>query len=252
MQRQLITQGLAFVAALACSSLSLCAQISPEDAVRQILESIDDELSEIEKQLLETSKRNSVGKDGSTEQVQKLLEETQGSQGRVVRGIDQLIDELQKMQQQQQGGGGGQSQQQDQQRSQDPLEDQERTQRQEIQQDAGQRQDQPQQGQQQGQQQQQQQGQQQSQQPQDGSQANDNKEDRPPQGGNTKSGSQAQEGEERSVRESDRARWGQLQKYDIHTHQKGSLPEVPEKYRRLLEEFQRNGQRSGSNRRQRR
>lgn len=230
----------ALAALLALCAPELRAQVSADDAIKKILTTIDEELTEIDKLLLETSKRDAVGNSERSEQLQQAIKETQSSQERVVRGIDRLIEELEK--QGGGGGGGGQGEPQEgqQQNGDDPLEDQQ----------PGQRQDgegppqpqsapKPQPGGQQGEQKQQGDGQ-----PKNGQ--------KDPQTGQQMSGSAPPEGgTERVLRERDRAQWGDLPDYDIHVHERGGLPKVPEKYRRLLEEYQRRGQKTGTSKRRR-
>ena len=210
------------------------AQVSPDQAVKKILETIDEELAEIDRMLLETSKRNSTGDSGGTDKLKRLMKDTRGSQERVVRGIDQLIEELEKMQNQQGGGGGGQGQQQQgqpQQRSEDPLQDQEQSTRQDSATPESTRNLKP------------------DQKPpqQQGEQGQPSAQENPQQGQNVESAKRPEDGAERVIREADRGKWGELQKYEFQNHLRGGLPEVPEKYRKFLEEYHRKNQRTRSN-----
>ncbi|MCA8943384.1 MAG: hypothetical protein KDB80_12545 [Planctomycetes bacterium] len=201
------------VLGLICASPAL-TQIDPKDNIKKILETIDEELKEIDRLLLRPNAPDASSR--STEQMRKRVQESHGSQERVVRGIDELIQQLQQMQ----SGQGGSSQEDEQQRQQQGQpEDQEQTQRQENQTQAP-----P------------------SDAPQPGQQGQENPQDRPTPTQNSQTGQLPESGEERHVREADRARWGNLPLYDLGRHSRGGLPEVPEKYRRLLEAYQKANQ----------
>lgn len=211
--------------ALAAPVTSANAQVSPDEAIKKILRTIDEELEEIDRLLLQ-SRKEPGGDARSAADIEKLMKETQGSQKRVVRGIDQLIEELQKMQSSGSGSGSGNPQGQPQ-RSDDPLENQDQSTRQE---NETREQQAPKPGQQQ-------QGKQ--------DQAKNDQRD-PKNGKNTKQGQRAEDEEERVIRDADRAKWGNLPQYKLPKHLRGGLPEVPEKYRRFLEAYQRTNQRSNN------
>ena len=198
----------------------LSAQVSPEDSIRKILKTIDEELKDIDRLLLQSREKSASSGSDSKKAVQALIKETQGSQARVVRGIDQLIEELQKMSSSSSSGEGESGDQTSQERSSDPLKNQEDSQRQETE----------------NQEQRSQQGKKPGEKP--GKSGDKPEPKTQPDGGNTKVGAQPAGAEERVIRERDRASWGQLPQYDFHQHIRGGLPKVPEKYRRLLEAYQ--------------
>ncbi len=202
---------------------TLPAQIGPQDNIKKILETIDEELQEIDRLLMQS--RNRQSGSSSADQMRKLIKETQGSQKRVVRGIDQLIEELNNMSQQQSQSGGQGEKKDRQQGQQDPLQDQEQSQRQRTQ-TGEQKAPEP-----------------QGQKPQDGQQPKDGQKN-PKDAKNRTDGEQVPEGEERVVRPEDRARWGNLPTYDLTRHLRGGFPSVPEKYRRLLDAYHKGNQKT--------
>lgn len=227
---------LAFV--LACGlGFPAPAQGEAEQKIQQLLGKIRSEMAEIDRLLLQTSSRE--GAKGaqqalkrSAAEIQKLIEQSKNSQDSVVKNIDELIQELQKMSQQrsqqpQEGETGDPSER--------PQPGQQSPERQRAQQREGVQT--PEMVEQQRQQQQQQQGKQQQGQPQPG--------ERDPQG-NQKDPLQARQqpgktppgqGEEKVDRPGDTQRWGVLPKYLEFMHSRGGMPEVPEKYRRFYESY---------------
>jgi ribosome-associated translation inhibitor RaiA len=231
-----------FVIAAAAPHAS--AQIDPGEAVRKIAETIEKEMSEIDRLLRESSRSGGANAEASAK-IRELIDGTRQSQSKVVQGIDDLVEELEKMAQQ------NQSQQQQQQQQQDQQ--QQGQQGQQGQQQQGQQgQQQGQQGnrrenqtpdlaQQPGQEPGQQQGQQQGQQdqPQQQSGRADSPGDDPQrEGQNTQAGTAAEGGTERVERGEGAEGWGSLQKYVPPQYQRAGAPQVPARYRRLHEAFQ--------------
>lgn len=233
-------------AALAWLAPAAAAQIGPEDAVRKIVDDVAKEMAEIDRLLLESSRGGEAAErmERSVERMRELVGESQAAQEKVVRKIDALIDELQKMaqqsssssssqspQDQQDQQGGGQQQDRGQQRPGQAPQD-----RQPGQRDQGQTPDmvdqsgRQQQGQQQGEQQGQPQGE--GQQPQDGGPD-------PNAPGANRDGAAPQDGgTERVLRDGDDAVWGRLPQYVQFLQRRGGVPEVPAKYRRLHDAWQ--------------
>ena len=196
------------------------AQIDPSENIKRILESIDEELEEIDRLLLESSRKPDGAATSGVEHMRKMVKETQGSQERVVKGLDELIEELQR---QQQGGGSGQPQDQQERQDQQQQQDQQQSQR---------RENERQRPEDQQQQQQQQQN------------ANNDEDSARQVPRNVNTGAQRPDGQDRHVRDADQARWGNLPQYDLGPHSRGGLPNVPEKYRKLLEAYQKNNQKA--------
>jgi hypothetical protein len=224
------------------------AQIDPGEAVRKIAETIEKEMSEIDRLLRESSRAGGSRTEAGSK-IRELIDGTRQSQGKVVQGIDDLIEELEKMAQQSQS----QSQSQQPPSDQDPQQQQSGQQGQQGQQQQGQQspqQGQPgnrresqtpdfaqQPGQEQGQQQGQPQGQQDQPQEQPG-RADSPGNDPQREGQNTQTGSAAEGGSERVERQDGAEGWGSLQKYVPPQYQRAGAPEVPARYRRLHEAFQ--------------
>lgn len=218
--------------AVACFTAgATTAQIDPNENIKKILRLIDEELEEIDKLLMQTNRPPKTGESSGVEHMRKLVKETQGSQERVVDGIDLLIEELQQRQSSSSSSSSSEPQDDQQRQQQQQQQDQQQSQRQE-----NERQRPP---EQQGQPQQPQQSQNQ--------QANDQQsQPQPPR--NIDAGAARPGGEERHLRDADRSRWGNLPQYDLGRHSRGGLPEVPEKYRRLLEAYQKTNQRADRSR----
>ena len=250
------------------ASQGLVAQNDAVDVVKKIASEVESEMKQID-QLLQQSSRPQ-GK--SSEAARELVGRSQESIEKVVRGMDRMIDELQKMAQQGQRQSGQNrpsnqqdQQQQDQQQGQQgqPQEGQGQPQgqgrpqggqgqREEIQtpelaerEGQGQQpQGQGQQGQEQGQPGQQQPGQTNPQgtQPQDGPAGA-----RDP-GQNRTGGNPLESPTERAERAIEDGGWGELQRYVPPDHLRAGVPEVPSRYRRLHEAFQRRTQKTGPKR----
>lgn len=213
------------------------AQVDPREQIERVLDDISEQMDEIDRLLLQASREgkstsseaggsSSAGESGK--RVRDLIDRTQKGHDNVVKGIDELIEALNKMQGSG-GGGGGQFQPGEAQRSQGQIEDQPQ---------AGERQqsDTPDQvDQRPGQNQPQPGGQnpQDSEVPQDGQEQPGNPENRV--GGTAPEG-----GTEQAVRDEDNRVWGRLPPYLQFLQRRGSRPELPEKYRRLREAYQKN------------
>lgn len=216
----------------------LRAQGDPGAEARKIVEAVDREMQEIDRLLRESARPPESEGSATTETARQRVGQTRESQTRVVDGIDKLLDELQKMaQQQSSSSSSSSSSQQDQQQGQPQSGNQ--RQRQESQtpdmvDQAGQQQQE--QGQQQ-QGQQQQDGQQQQGSQQDG-QRSDGDQDPRSGGENVRSGERGEDGSERVDRAGDDGGWGRLPPYARFLHSRGGVPEVPARYRRLYEAWQ--------------
>ncbi len=224
---------LGLLAAAFCSA-PLQAQISPQQAVRKIADEVQTQMREIDRLLLESSRAREGG-----EGVRELMGRTKESQQTVVEGIDRLIDELQNLARQQQSSS---SQSQQGQQGEQGGEPQDRGEpqpggeprgsgtRREIETtelaEQANRGEQP-----------RPEGQQQEQ-PQPGERADDGRQTQDPDR-NTATGAAREGGTESVEREADAERWGDLQKYMPPEYHRAGAPEVPAKYRRLHEAFQR-------------
>jgi hypothetical protein len=215
---------------VACALVGAPRTQGPEETVKKILHEVAEEMREIDRLLLSSSQREArEALERGAAGLQKLIDQTRDSQGRVVRGIDRLIEELQSMQQ------SRQRQQQSQQEPQDgqPQDGQQRPQ---DSSEPGSRRD----------------GRRQenqtpdiAQQPQPDRQE-PGRQDRPTdpsadplsQGQNVRSGAQQPDGSEKVDREGVDGSWGDLPKYVHFLHSRGGVPDVPEKYRRLVEAYQ--------------
>lgn len=216
----------------------LAAQIGPEETIRKILDEVGQEMREIDRLLLQSSRQPATeGMERNVERLRELMDQTGESQGRVVRGLDQLIEELQKMQQQSRGSGSQQDQQGQPQQDGQPQEGQQQGQQQQGERQQTETPDLVRQGQQQEGQQPQPEGQQ----PQDGRDPQDMGENRP-------AGPATEDGEEQVQRDAAAEGWGDLPKYIQFLHTRGGVPEVPEKYRRAYEAYQRRANQQGNTR----
>lgn len=236
------------------------AQIDTAQArVKHLMEKVDSEMKEIDRLLLTSAGRGAAAgaqtaAERNSKKLAELLSQARKNQESAGENIKKLIEELDKLSQQNQQ----QQQQQDDQQSQDEQQksqgQQQDRQRQQQQQQQGDQQRQQQQAgvqtpdmvkqqEQQEQQQHQQQGQkpEQHKQPKDGEQPT-GPEQNPTTGQNKVGGKPPQGGEEQVPRGIDTQRWGVLPKYLEFMHARGSLPEVPERYRRLYEAYLKSGQ----------
>ena len=235
----------AFLAVLAIPALAPAQDPQGEEKIRKIVEEIAKNMQEIDQMLLRTGSRQAVRSGEAAEAmrrnvkaIEELMRQTQGSQGRVVEQIDQLIEEIQKMAQQSQSQGQpdeqnqqGEPQQGRPRRSDRPDERQQQQQQrersetpEEVRQRREREGEQPQQQQQPGQQQ-----------PQDPTQ------DPRRRGENTTKGAPREGATGQDPRETTLERWGNLPQYLHFLRGRGGLPEVPEKYRPLLEAYVKEG-----------
>ncbi len=225
---------------------ALAAQNDAIQVVKKIATEVEGEMKEIDR-LLQQSARPA---GGSSEAARELVGRSQESMEKVVRGIDRLIDELQKMAQQGQKQSGqpqdqqqdpqqgepqeGEPQQQGQGRPQRGQGNREEIQTPDIAQPQGQRPgEQPQPGEQQP-------G---GQRPQ-GQQASDQAQQQQDPGANVRAGSPIESPTEKLDRPIEDGSWGDLQKYVPPDHLRAGVPEVPARYRRLWEAFQRRAQKT--------
>ncbi|MHC5064764.1 MAG: hypothetical protein ACYTG5_12415 [Planctomycetota bacterium] len=210
------------------------AQISPEENIKKILQAIDEEMREIDRLLMESSRRDAAGgMEKAAERLKDLMQQGQVTQDQVVQDITKLIEELESMQSNNQQSSQGQQQSQSDQSGQKPG-DQQRSTRQnnrtpEMVDQGGQ--DQKQQG---------------ENQPQQGEKPQDARDQAFQEGENKPAGARPEDGTERVERDSEDARWGDLPKYARFLMNRGALPEVPEKYRRLVEAYQKQSHKAGS------
>jgi len=239
----------------------LHAQIDTAQArVKHLMEQVDTEMKEIDRLLLTGAGRGAAAgaqtaAERSSKKLSELLLQARKSQDSAGENIKKLIEELEKLsqqnQQQQQQQQDDQQNQDDQQKSQGQQQDRQRQQQQQQQGDQQRQQQQAgvqtpdmvkqQQEEQQRQQQHQGQKPEQQKQPKDGEQPT-GPDQNPTTGQNKVGGKPPQAGEEQVPRGVDSQRWGVLPKYLEFMHARGSLPEVPERYRRLYEAYLKSGQ----------
>ena len=203
----------------------------PMREIQEIARQVDEQLQEIDRLLLESGRR-----DQQRQRPKELLQQARERSVDVEKGIDKLIEELTKLkqQQQQQSSSSSQDQQDQQQQSQDEQRQRQgqRNRRENQTSEFTQRQ-----RNQSGEQQQQQQGQQQGEQPMpEGQQPNGGQET--PDGGENRRGNQPPESElgpgQPGTGEDG---WGELQPYVNFLKNRGSMPKVPEKYRKYWEAY---------------
>ena len=211
----------------------------PMHEIQEIARSVDEQLQEIDRLLLESSKK-SQARSKPQELLQKAKERSETVEG----GIDQLIEKLAEMKNQ----GGSSSESQDQQKPQDGQ---------------GQPRREPGQGQQQNRrenqapdfvQQPKEQGGEQPGQPKAGQQPQERQpQDGPPKGGEdskdtpeNRSGNRQLEPDLGPGQPGDGdGTWGELQPYVNFLKNRGSAPKVPEKYRRYWQAYLKNKQSGG-------
>jgi hypothetical protein len=213
------TIGILFLIAAA-----LPAQIDdPRERIKDITRRVAEEMAEIDKLLLRRDPARAAERiEEATKQMQQLLEQTRGSQDRVIQGIDELMQQIRDMQQQQSGGSGESDPSQrpqpgerqgdrprPSQREQTETPDMVRQQREEQQ-----RQGQP----------------QPSGQPQGPEESKDK-------GQNARAAQQPEGATEQVQRAGDSENWGNLPGYLHFLQGRGATPEVPERYRRQVEAF---------------
>lgn len=90
------------VAGLLAVTAPLPAQfVDPRKKIREIVEEVAQEMREIDRMLLQTggagAQKAAERMARNAERIEKLLEQTRNSQGKVVDRIDKLLEEIQKM-----------------------------------------------------------------------------------------------------------------------------------------------------------
>lgn len=208
----------------------------PMHEIQEIARQVDQQLQEIDRLLLESGRR-----DQARARPKELLQQARERSEEVEKGIDKLIDELNKLKQQQQQSSGQQSQdQQDQQDPQDQDQNQQQQQQQQRQRnrrenqtpDIAQRPRDP-SGKQEGSKPQ---GQQPEQPQQNGQQPTGGQET--PDGGQNRRGNQPPDSELGAAQPgTGEGSWGELQPYANFLKNRGSMPKVPEKYRKYWEAY---------------
>lgn len=220
----------------------LRAQGDPAREIKEIAESIDEQLREIDRLLLESGK-----KDQARAVPKDLLQQAHERSQTAEDGIDKLIEKLNEMKNRGGGSGSGDSQQQ-QQNGQQPQDGQQQGQPQPGQGQPGARREnqtpdfvqQPQPGQQQqGQEGQQQQPEPGQPQPQPGGQPLGGQET--PTGGENRPGNNPPQPETGPGQPgTGEGSWGELQPYLNFLRNRGATPKVPEKYRKYYEAYLKN------------
>ena len=212
----------------------LSAQEDPREKMKEILEQVANEMGEIDRLLQETSRNKEAAKSmkANIENLDKLLDNVGKSQERVVQGIDELLKQAQKMKGKpgdpMSGEKPGKSQQQSDKPGQEQSQDRKSSrQKRELREP----------GQQQSANQEQQQQQQQS-----GKERNGQEK---PTNGENVTGAKKPKGEtERIDAKKVQDAWGDLPDY-IKKHGRGSMPDVPAKYRKYLEALTKKGHKTG-------
>jgi hypothetical protein len=226
-----MTFRLAFLA-LAVTAMLPAQQPDPREEIKEIARSIDEQLQQIDKLLLESSKKNQA-RSTPKELLQKAHEQSTTAES----GIDQLIEKLNQMKQQGQSGSQGEEQQpQDQQGQPREQQGQGQQNRRENQNPAFVKQ--PPQDQQQGQKPE---GQKPDQKPSDG--RPEGGQETPGPGENTR-GNRPLESELGPPNPGQGSEnWGELQSYANFLKNRGSAPtKVPEQYRKYWEAYLRQKQ----------
>ncbi|MGE3172767.1 MAG: hypothetical protein AB7O97_09075 [Planctomycetota bacterium] len=219
----------ALLGAVAVGGPGLMAQQDPSREIQELARRIDEQMQEIDRLLLESSKPQ-----GGDTAPKELLKRSREESQTVEQTIDELIVKLQEMQQ---SGGGGQGD------SDQPSQGQQGGEQQQPQQGQNQSNGQPQNRRDSGNPEfmQQPDGQpqhegQQGQDPQQGSQPQGGQEN--PSDGETMPGMQPpDDGTAPGQPGTDGGEWGNLQPYENFLRNRGSPPKVPEKYRKFWEAY---------------
>lgn len=207
-------------------AIRLPAQNNPTDEIKQIVERVDEQLKKID-ELLQQSAR----KSGNDRKPSTLLGESQQQSEAAVQGIDELIEKLEQMRQQSKSRSQSQDQQQQQQQDQQQQQQQrqpggqhnrqENPTPEQVQQPPqpkpGQNQQQPEPGTPQGQ-------------PRDGP-------DPKGPGENVQGNRPPNQDTDKGQRGTGDDSWGDLQPYTNFLKNRGSLPRVPEKFRKYWEAY---------------
>jgi hypothetical protein len=211
----------------------VAAQVGPEETIRKILEEVGKEMQEIDRLLLQSARQPaSDGMERNVERLRELMDQTTNSQDRVVRGLDQLIEEIQRMAQQSSSSQGGEQPPQDQQ----PQDGEQQQPQGQGTREQTQTPDLVRQGEQQGQPE-----------PQDGQDPQDGR-DPQQMGQNQPAAPPPGDATEEVERPGDAEGWGDLPRYIQLLHTRGGVPDVPEKYRRAYEAYQRRAHESSPTR----
>lgn len=214
MKRILILTGL-----LAATAPLPAQFVDPRKKIRDIVEEIAREMHEIDRMLLRTSS-SGAGEAAermarTAQRIDKLLEQTRSSQGKVVEGIDKLLEEIQKMARQNGGScpfgsdadSGGQPRQDRPQPGRRQQTPQPRMQR-----DRG------------------------SQSRSEGEEPRGGRDQRD-RGRNRPASSRPEDPTQRVPPNRDAKRWGNLPRYLEFLKTRGGSPEIPERYRKFYEAF---------------
>ncbi len=238
----------AFALFVTAPASQLLAQgADPAKEIAELAKRVAEQLEEIDRLLLESSKKNQP-RSTPTEK----LQQARATSETVESGIDELIEKLNQMKNQ---GGGGQGEDQQQKQDQQQQQGQEQQQQGRNQRRENQTPDfvqQPKEGQQQGQKPgEQQPGQQQpgGQQPQGQQQGKSNPEgpDQSKDPGQNTTGNRQPEPELGPGQQgTGEGSWGELQDYVNFLKNRGSPPKVPEKFRKYWEAYLRNKRGSGN------
>ncbi|HLQ36840.1 MAG TPA: hypothetical protein VK348_03500 [Planctomycetota bacterium] len=207
-------------------AVHLPAQNNPTEEIKQIVERVDEQLKKIDELLQQSARKSGNDKKPST-----LLGESQQQSEAAVQGLDELIEKLEQMRQQSKSRSQNQDQQQPQQQ-QDPQQQQQP-------QPGGQRNRRDSQTPDFVQQQQQQPkpGQNQPQPPgQPQGQPNDGPDPKGP-GENVQGNRPPNQDTDKGQRGTGDDSWGDLQPYTNFLKNRGSLPKVPEKFRKYWEAY---------------
>jgi len=202
-------------------SISSPAQINPEENIRKILDAITEEMLEIDRLLMESSRKDaSAGMAGTADRLKQLLQRSQTTQDQVIDDIQKLIDEIESMQSSSSPSSSGQRSQEQQDQPGPQPRDQQRSTREQtpspemIERTPG------------------------EERPAREPEPNQPQRDSLSQGENVDANKRPEDATENAERPADSARWGNLPKYVRFMMNRGGLPDVPEKYRRLLEAYQ--------------
>ncbi len=219
----------------------------PMREIQEIARRVDEQLKEIDRLLLESSKKNQPRKAPA-----EKLQQAKATSEAVEASMDELIAKLTEMKNQSSGGGQSEDQQQNQQ--QDQQQDQQQRQQQQGRQQRrenqtpdfvqqprqpGQQQGEPQQGEPQ-----QQPGGQQPQQPQPQGQPQGGQDAKDP-GQNTTGNRQPEPETAPGQPGTGEGSWGELQEYVNSLKNRGSPPKVPEKFRKYWEAYLKNKRGTG-------
>jgi len=210
----------------------LTAQEDPREKMKEILEQVANEMGEIDRLLQETSRNKEAAKSmkANIEKLDQLLDNVGKSQERVVQGIDELLKQAQKMKGKpgdpMSGNKPGKSQQQSDKEGQAKPQDRKSGKQKRELREPGQ----------------QQLSDQQQQQQQSGKERNGP--EKPTNGKNVAGAKKPKGDTERIDAKKVQDAWGDLPDY-LKKHGRGSMPDVPAKYRKYLEALTKKGHKAG-------